>query len=150
MPAQTKTFTYTVSLSRERDRDATVRAGDRPPIPVAPPEDFPAGDGRRWSPEHLFLGSLQSCTMHAFLSHAEHNGVSVQGYESQAEGTIMRRAEDGRYAFVFVRQRPVVTVRRGQRDAARAIVGKAERDCFISASTNAELQVDWEIRESDG
>ena len=41
-------------------------------------------------------------------------------------------------------------MRPGQRDAARAIVGKAERDCFISASTNAELQVDWEIRESDG
>ena len=71
-----------------------------------------------------------------------------QRYASRIEGTVMRRAEDGRYAFVLVRHRPRVVVPPGQRDAARAIVGKAERDCFISASTNAEIQVDWEIVEA--
>jgi organic hydroperoxide reductase OsmC/OhrA len=40
-----------------------------------------------------------------------------------------------------------VVVGRGQRAAARAIVGKAERDCFVSASTTAEIAVDWEIAE---
>jgi organic hydroperoxide reductase OsmC/OhrA len=59
----------------------------------------------------------------------------------------MRREEDGRYAFVFVRHRPRAVVARGQRDAARALLGKAERDCFVSASTTAEIVVDWEIVE---
>jgi hypothetical protein len=27
------------------------------------------------------------------------------------------------------------------------LIGKAERDCFISASTTAEVQNDWEISE---
>ena len=35
-------------------------------------------------------------------------------YSSEIEGTLMRRAEDGRYAFVFVRHRPRVVVARGQ------------------------------------
>ena len=147
MPTQTKTFQYTVSLDRARGREGRVSAGERPSIHTAPPGDFPAGDDTRWSPEHLYLGSLQTCTMLSFLAHAEHNGVPVRGYTAQIEGTVMRRAEDGRYAFVLIRHKPRVVVPVGQRDAARAIVGKAERDCFISASTNAEIQVDWDIVE---
>jgi organic hydroperoxide reductase OsmC/OhrA len=147
VPTQTKTFQYTVSLERNRGREGRVVAGDRPEIQTAPPADFPAGDDSRWSPEHLFLGSLETCTMLSFLAHAEHNGVPVRGYSSEIEGTVMRRSEDGRYAFVLIRHRPRVVVPAGQRDAARAIVGKAERDCFISASTNAEIQVDWDIVE---
>jgi organic hydroperoxide reductase OsmC/OhrA len=147
VPGQAKSFSYSVSLERERGRLASVAATGRTAIDTAPPEDFPAGDASRWSPEHLFLASLQACTMLSFLSHAEHNGVPVKAYSARTEGTVMRRVEDGRYAFVQVRQRPRVTVEAGQREAARAIVGKAERDCFISASTTAELQVDWEIVE---
>ena len=30
---------------------------------------------------------------------------------------------------------------------ARELIGKAERDCFISASTTAEIQNDWDILE---
>jgi organic hydroperoxide reductase OsmC/OhrA len=146
-PLSTKTFTYGVSLHREAGRRAIVQAESRSQIRVAPPGDFPDGDDTRWSPEHLFLASLSSCTMLSFLSHADHADVDVEEYTSAIEGTIMRRAEDGRYAFVFVRLRPRVVVGRGQRDAARAIVGKAERDCFVSASTTAEIAVDWEIAE---
>jgi organic hydroperoxide reductase OsmC/OhrA len=146
-PLSTKTFTYGVSLHREAGRRAIVQAESRSQIRVAPPGDFPDGDDTRWSPEHLFLASLSSCTMLSFLAHADHADVDVEEYTSAIEGTIMRRAEDGRYAFVFVRLRPRVVVGRGQRAAARAIVGKAERDCFVSASTTAEIAVDWEIAE---
>ena len=85
--------------------------------------------------------------MLSFLAHADHAGVPVVAYTCEIEGTVMRRAEDGRYAFVYVRQRPRVTVPRRHRQDARALVGKAERDCFVSASTTAELQVDWDILE---
>ena len=142
-----RTFEYAVSLTRDGGRLATVRAGDRPPIATAPPADFDEGDDDRWSPEHLFLAAVQSCTMLSFLAQAEHYDVEVLAYECEIEGTIMRRAEDGRYAFVHVRQVPRVTVAAGRRAAAREIVGKAERDCFVSASTTADMVVDWDIRE---
>jgi organic hydroperoxide reductase OsmC/OhrA len=144
---QAKTFAYTVALEHEAGRIGALQAGDRPAIATAPPGDFPHGDDGRWSPEHLYLGSLASCTMLSFLTHAEHGGLEVLDYAAEIEGTIMRRAEDGRYAFVYVRHRPRVRVPAGQREAARAIVGKAERDCFVTASTNADIQVDWEITE---
>jgi len=136
-----------VSLTRDGGRLATIRAGERPPIATAPPEDFGEGDPRRWSPEHLFLAAVQSCTMLSFLSQAEHHDLEVLGYECEIEGTITRRAEDGRYAFVQVRQVPRVTVAGGKGAAARSLTGKAERDCFVSASTTAETIVDWDIQE---
>ena len=33
----------------------------------------------------------------------------------------------------------------GQAEAARGLTGKAERDCFISASTTATVGTDWQI-----
>jgi hypothetical protein len=35
----------------------------------------------------------------------------------------------------------------GQADLARGLTAKAERDCFISASTTAEISTDWRIIE---
>ena len=62
-------------------------------------------------------------------------------------GTITRRKADGRYAFVQVVLSPRVVVGPGQADAARELTPKAERDCFISAGTTADIEVRWEIAE---
>ncbi len=128
-------------------RSSSLSTDGRPTILSGPPADFPLGEVDRWSPEHLFLGSLASCTMISYLAHAEHKGLEVLNYSSEIGGTVMRRVEDGRYAFVHVHQRPKVVVAAGQAEQARELIGKAERDCFISASTSAEVQNDWDISE---
>ncbi len=128
-------------------RASSLSTDGCPTILSGPPADFPMGEVDRWSPEHLFLGSLASCTMISYLAHAEHKGLEVIDYSSEIGGTVMRRVEDGRYAFVHVHQRPTVVVAAGQAEQARELIGKAERDCFISASTSAEVQNDWDISE---
>jgi organic hydroperoxide reductase OsmC/OhrA len=142
-----KSFQYDVAVAWDGRRASSLSTAGRPTIQSGPPTDFPMGEDDRWSPEHLFLGSLASCTMISFLAHAEHKGVDVIDYASEIGGTVMRRVEDGRYAFVHVHQRPRVVVAAGQAEQARELIGKAERDCFISASTTAEIQNDWEITE---
>ncbi len=101
---ETKVFTYAADLEWIGDRRSVVRAGGRPEIVVAPPVDFPSGKAGEWSPEHLFLGSLQSCTMLSFVAHCAHRGLEIVSYESHAEGTLQRREEDHRYAFTAVDQ----------------------------------------------
>jgi organic hydroperoxide reductase OsmC/OhrA len=147
MAPTAKTFGYEVALTWEGGRTSRITAGARPDLLSAPPEDFPGGDPARWSPEHLFLGSIASCTLLSFLAHADHAGVAVQAYRATAGGTITRRAVNGRYAFITVELRPHITVAAGHRSTAFAITAKAERDCFITASTNAEVTVYWEIDE---
>jgi len=142
-----RTFTYDVGLTYEGGRASRATAGARPAIGVAPPEDFEFGDATAWSPEHLFLASLSSCTLLAFLAHAANAEIDVVSYTADVSGTITRRLSDGRYAFVEIRLEPHVVVGAGQIDEAEAITSKAERDCFISAGTTGDIVVSWDITE---
>jgi organic hydroperoxide reductase OsmC/OhrA len=144
---ETKVFTYTTDLEWIGDRRSVVRSGDRPQIVVAPPVDFPSGHDGEWSPEHLFLGALQSCTMLSFVAHCAHRGLEIVSFESHAEGTLQRREEDRRYAFTAVDLTVQVKMAGGHAAAAREVIDRAERDCFISASTTADVRTDWRIIE---
>ena len=142
-----KTLRYDVGLTWAGGRAAIATAGERPALAMAPPADFPGGDASQWSPEHLFLASLSSCTLLSFLAHATNAEIDVRAYEADVSGTITRRERDGRYAFVELRLAPRVVVAAGQAEAANALTPKAERDCFISATSTAPVLVDWQISE---
>ena len=149
MTLDSKTFTYHAEMEWQGGRLGRATADGRPPVIVAPPRDFPGGDVSQWSPEHLFLASIQSCTMLSFLAHCSHNGVEVTGYRSQADGEIARREADQRYAFRRVTMIVTAGVAGGHVELARGLTAKAERDCFISASTTADVQTAWRIAEGE-
>jgi organic hydroperoxide reductase OsmC/OhrA len=147
MALESRTFTYQAELEWDGGRRSHVSAGDRPEVIVAPPSEFPGGESDQWSPEHLFLASLQSCTMLSFLAHCAHNGVEVVSYRSHATGELARRDQDRRYAFRRVLLVVAASVAGGHAALARGLTDKAQRDCFISASTTAEVDTDWRISE---
>ena len=148
MAPSSKTFTYGVSLRREAGRQAQVVRGEqgrhrgRAALATSPVATR-ALEPRAPLPRR----ALSSCMMLSFLAHADHADIDVEEYTSAIEGTIRRRADDSRYAFTAIQVRPRVVVGRGQLEAARGLLAKAERDCFISASTSAEISVEWEIAE---
>jgi organic hydroperoxide reductase OsmC/OhrA len=143
---EARVFTYEAELEWRGGRHAEVTSGTRPALGVMPPPDFPAGDESSWSPEHLFLASIQSCTMLSFVAHCAHNGLELVTYRSQATGSLSRNTER-RYAFQSVSMLVYVRMAGGHAAAARELTPKAERDCFISASTTAEVTTDWRIIE---
>lgn len=145
MAMRSKVFTYHAELTWRGGRTAAVVSGDRPELSVSPPPDFPSGDAERWSPEHLFLAALESCTMLSFLAHCTHNDLEVLEYAASTTGSLERRPDDHRYAFTHVEMDVRVRMAAGQAEAARALTPKAERDCFITASTTAEIAHDWRI-----
>jgi organic hydroperoxide reductase OsmC/OhrA len=143
----TRVFTYGAELIWQGGRRALVTSDDRPPLVVAPPSDFPGGSDSDWSPEHLFLASLESCTMLSFIAHCGHSGIELVSYEARATGTLVRREDDHRYAFEAVEMTVLTRVAGGHAAAARELTDRAERDCFISASTTAQVTTDWRIIE---
>jgi organic hydroperoxide reductase OsmC/OhrA len=147
MALESKVFTYAAELTWQGGRRAEVAAGGRSRLEVAPPPDFPSGDDASWSPEHLFLASLQSCTMLSFVAHCSHNGLELVSYRSTADGSIARGPDDRRYAFRAVEMVVYARMAGGHAAGARELTSKAERDCFISASTTAEVSTDWRIIE---
>jgi organic hydroperoxide reductase OsmC/OhrA len=146
MALDARTFTYEADLEWRGSRRAEVTSGGRPPLAVMPPPHFPSGDEASWSPEHLFLASIQSCTMLSFVAHCAHNGLELVTYRSSATGSLARNAER-RYAFQTVAMVVCVRMAGGHAAAARDLTPKADRDCFISASTTADVTTDWRIIE---
>ena len=147
MALRSKVFTYQAELRWQGGHTAAVSSGDRPELPVSPPEDFSGGEPDRWSPEHLFLASLQACTMLSFLAHCAHNDLDVEEYGATTTGSIERRQADQRYAFSHFEMEVRARMAAGHADAARALTDKAVRDCFITASTTASVEHDWTITE---
>jgi organic hydroperoxide reductase OsmC/OhrA len=147
MAMRSKVFSYHAELRWQGGHTASVSSGSRPELPVSPPEDFSGGEQERWSPEHLYLAAIQSCTMLSFLAHCAHNDLTVQEYSAATSGSIERRTADHRYAFSHVEMEVRARMAPGQSAAAQALTGKAERDCFITASTTAAVAHDWQITE---
>jgi organic hydroperoxide reductase OsmC/OhrA len=144
---ESKVFRYETALEWTGGRTCTVQAPGREALVVTPPEAFPGADSSRWSPEHLFVAALESCTMLSFLAHCSHNGVEVVSYRAQATGDLARREADRRYAFKRVTMIVTATVAGGHAPLAQSLTAKAERDCFVSASTTAEIETAWRISE---
>ena len=98
-----------------------------------------------WTPEHLVLAGLSRCTLTSLEYHAKRAGVEATAAVS-AHGTVTRREEDGRFAFVEIAVALDLTVEpRPEPDAVRELIQKAERDCFVGASLTAKPSYTWTI-----
>lgn len=126
-----KTFEYAASLD----------AGGR----LLAEGDDPLQPGGAWTPEHLVLAGLMRCTLKSLGFHADLRGFWAGG-GATAEGVVMRREEDGRYAFVRVdcgldvRLEPPPAG-----EALRELLDLAERDCFVGASLTATPRYEWRV-----
>ena len=98
-----------------------------------------------WTPEHLVLAGLSRCTLTSLEYHAKRAGLEATA-AVRAHGTVTRREEDGRFAFVEIAVTLDLTVEpRPEPDTLRDLIEKAERDCFVGASLTAEPLYTWTI-----
>lgn len=94
------------------------------------------GDGSRWNPEDLLVGSLSACHKLWYLHLCADSGVVVVAYVDNAEG-VMEEAEDGSGQFVQVTLRPRVQVAAGSdKEKALALHEAAHEKCFLARSVN--------------
>jgi len=132
--ARPKSFDYAVSLDEtwdvRSDRDGGVLAG---------------ADEATWTPEHLVLAGLARCTLTSLRFHCVRAGVRLTS-SAGARGTVTRRDEDGRFAFVEVVFEGEVTFDPKPDDETVAeLLAKGERDCFVGASLTAKPTYVWRV-----
>ncbi len=134
-----KTFTFQGSVRWTENREGVARISGRPDLAVASPPEFKGPDGT-WAPEHLFVTSVNLCTMLTFLSFAQHKDLPLVSYESQAEGTL-EFVENG-YRFTRIVLRPRILVADAAAvETAKTILEDAHRSCLISNSMRSEVVV---------
>ncbi len=139
-----KVFRYENEVCWESARRGTISSAGKPDVAVSSPPEF-KGEPGRWTPEDLFLSSVNLCTMLTFVAYAQHRGLNFVGYESDAEGTLENL--DGKYRFTEIVLHPHVRVT-SQEDVepARELLASAHRDCFISNSVSTPVKVFPDIR----
>ena len=98
-----------------------------------------------WTPEHSVLAGLLDCSLTSLRYHALRYGVAVDA-EGTANGTITKRESDGRYAFVQIEVRFVISLDpKPEQTEIDTLLMKAERDCFVGASLTPAPYYVWEV-----
>lgn len=139
-----KSFRYPSTVVWTAARRGRGSAAGKPDLDVGSPPEF-RGEESVWSPEHLFVTSLNTCLMLTFLALADRRRLEVAAYESSAEGLLEN--VDGRYRITAVTVRPQVTLKSETGlDTAREIMGKVDENCFISNSITSKIDLQPEFR----
>jgi len=138
-----KTFQFHNKLKWTGNRVATLQAEDKPDLTVSSPPEF-KGEADKWSPEDLFVGAVNICTMTTFLAFANHKDLPLDGYESGGEG-LLERVESG-YEFTKVTLRPKIVVAGEEHiESAKQILHDAHEKCLVSNSIKGEVVLEPEI-----
>ncbi len=138
-------YTYEVNLKWTSQSKGTLRAPNLPQdIEVAIPADFPKGIEGIWSPEHLFVASINGCLMTTFLMIAENSKLEFISFESQSICKV-DRIED-KYLLTEIILKPKIVIPNSQKpDRARRIIEMSEKACIISNAIKTNIRLEPEI-----
>lgn len=138
-----KSFTYKVKSRWIADKRVLLEAEGKPLIEVATPPEF-GGPEAFWSPEDLFVSSINICVLTTFLFFAQRQSLEFLSYQSEAEGTV--EMVEGTFMFTQVVVRPRVEVK--DEEMATAVgqaLEKAEKHCLISSSVKTQVTVEPQV-----
>src|SRR5919109_3914691 len=130
MEVRSKVYTYRTLVRWTNEKKGLATSPGKPDLQVATPPEF-KGHAGFWSPEDLFVASINVCVMSTFLAFAERVGLGFTAYESEAEGKV--ELVDGKLQMTSVVLSPRVSLKPGE-DAskAREVLAKAESHCLLS------------------
>jgi organic hydroperoxide reductase OsmC/OhrA len=116
-------------------------------LATAPPREF-GGPGDAWSPEHLLLASVEACFLFTFRAVARASHLEFLNVNIHAEGTVDHQV--GVTKFTEIVLRPRLTFAHGvDRAKVAAVIGKAEKNCLVSATLAIPVRVEAEIVEDE-
>jgi len=138
-----KSFTYHTTLDNVIGRSGVAHSDIKPELRIVAPPEF-KGEPGLWTPEDLFVVSVESCLMLTFAGIAEKHGLHILRYESSAEGLLEWLA--GSYQFTRIVVRPRISVAdTASIVTAREIVDRAHQTCLVANSIRSSIIIEPEI-----
>jgi organic hydroperoxide reductase OsmC/OhrA len=135
VPPTAKRFEYAIAL----DRTGTLTAEGEGAVDLA----------EAWTPDHLLLAALATCTIEALRFHARRSDVRVDA-AAEAWGAVTKSGDDGRYRFVEIRcELDVALDPEPGADDLKELIFRAERDCFVGASLTVKPVYQWQVNGTD-
>ena len=141
-------YYYSTEIEWIGDRRGDLSAPNLADLLIDAPPEFKGHEGF-WTPEHLFVASVNSCFMTTFLAIAENSKLDFVSLRIGAKGKLEKLEGQG-FMITEITLRPRLVLREA-RDAERAlrILEKAERNCLISNSVKTEITLQPEVTIAD-
>lgn len=134
-----KSFTFRTAATWTEARSGILTSDGKSPIRISSPPEF-KGEQGLWSPEEMFVASVEACHMATFLSFAAKNGLQVLAYKSHSNGVL--EFVDGDYRFTRVVIFPTITVARGASEVeVVSLLREAEKHCLVANSIDSIVEV---------
>jgi len=137
-------YFYETEVEWTSGRKASLRSSGLPALEIAPPPEF-HGDPGMWTPEHLYVASVDACFVVTFLAIAELSKLDFVSFASNAKGKLEKVEGTGyQITEVVIRPKLVVLYARDLERAAR-LLDKAGRNCLISNSIKTIVKIEPDI-----
>jgi organic hydroperoxide reductase OsmC/OhrA len=134
-----KVFHFQSEVHWQSGRRAMISSSGKPDLTAASPPEF-KGEAGLWTPEDLFVASVNVCTLMTFIAFAQHRKLDLAGYESDAEGALENL--DGKYRFTEITLHPHIDLRSPEDvERAREVLEDAHKSCFITNSISTVVKV---------
>ena len=108
---------FSTDVEWSEARQGQLRSPGLPTMQVAAPPEFQGHEGI-WTPEHLFVASVNACLMSTFLAIAANSKLEIVSFSCEAKGTLDKVEKLG-YRMTEILLRPRLTIRQ-RRDLERA------------------------------
>jgi len=124
-------------------RKGILSSEGKPDINVACPPEF-GGHPNIWSPEDLFLASIEVCTMTSFLYLAGKSKITINSYESKAKCSA--KLVDGVFKLTDINIFIKVHVPSDyKKERIEKLLEKLPNICLVSNSIDGNLKLTSEI-----
>ncbi len=137
------TFYYDTKVEWKEGRSGDLTSAGFPDIKVATPPEFNGVSGI-WTPEHLFVSSVNICLMTTFLAIAENFHLTFLNYACEGRGKLER--VEGKFMISEIELNPKITVdSERERKKALRVIEKSENACLISNSIKTKVILNPEV-----
>jgi peroxiredoxin-like protein len=138
-------YYYTTEVEWTGERQGHLSAPVLPSLKVDAPPEFKGHEGV-WTPEHLFVASVNSCFMTTFLAIAENSKLEFESFRANAKGKLEKLSDKG-FMITEITLQPKLVIKHA-RDSQRAcrILEKAEKYCLISNSIKTQTKLVPDIK----
>jgi len=142
--ADTPVHFYENEIDWKGQRELDLRGAGLTAIAAGAPPEF-GGSGGVWTPEDLFVASLNTCYLLTLLAIAEFSKVAIVSLSSKARGKL-EKVTGTTYQITEIIVKPKVVIAAAN-DLARMprILEKAKENCFVSNSIKSTIKIEPEV-----
>lgn len=134
-----RAFTYKTATEWTDGTSGTLSAEGRPSLRISSPPEF-RGEAGMWTPEDMFVASVEICHMSTFLSFARRKDLQILSYKSHANGIL--EYIDGDYRFTRIVIFPTIVVASATPEAeVHATLRDTQKHCLVANSIASIVEV---------